>query len=74
MGDGSSQSARVAAWGLIARHLGMLDRRQKATTGQFFTIAITNGSDPEMPRQTYEADQTALTINHRPESRDWEQP
>ncbi len=73
MGDGSSQSARVAAWGLIARHLGMLDRRQEATTGQFFTIAITNGSDPEMPRQTYEADQTALTINHRPESRDWEQ-
>ena len=44
MGDGSSHSARVAAWGLIAKHLGMLDRRHEAATGQFFTISIGNGS------------------------------
>jgi hypothetical protein len=46
MGDGSSHSARVAAWGLIARHLGMLDRRQEAATGCLFTIAIGSGSEP----------------------------
>ena len=72
MGDGSSHSARVAAWGLIAKHLGMLERRpQFGENDQVFTIAITNGSGREMPRQTYEADQTALTISHR---LDWEQP
>ena len=42
MGDGSSHSARVAAWGLIAKHLGMLERRpQFGENGQVFTIAIT---------------------------------
>jgi len=50
MGDGSSHSARVAAWGLIARHLGMLDRRQEATTGPFFTIAIGSGSGSVYPQ------------------------
>jgi phage terminase small subunit len=71
-GDGSSHSARVAAWGLIAKHLGMLERRpQFGENDQVFTIAITNGPGPEMPRQTYEVDSTALTISHR---LDWEQP
>src|SRR5215469_15321444 len=37
MGDGSSHSARIAAWSLIAKHLGMLDRRHEPS--QFFTIA-----------------------------------
>jgi phage terminase small subunit len=74
MGDGSSHSARVAAWGLIAKHLGMLERRQQFGENgeQFFTIAITHGSDPVMPRQAIEADyETAMAVNHRP---DWEQP
>ena len=53
-GDGSSHSARVAAWGLIAKHLGMLDRRPEVSQ-QYFTIAITNGSDPVMPRQAIDA-------------------
>ena len=70
MGDGSSHSARVAAWGLIAKHLGMLERRpQFGENDQVFTIAITNGPGPEMPRQN-EADQT-VPISHR---LDWEQP
>jgi phage terminase small subunit len=72
MGDGSSHSARVAAWGLLAKHLGMLERRpQFGENDQVFTIAITNGPGPEMPRQTFEVDPTALTISHR---LDWEQP
>jgi hypothetical protein len=71
MGDRSSHSARVAAWGLLAKHLGMLERRpQFGENDQVFTIAITNGSGPAMPRQTYEADQT-VPISHR---LDWEQP
>ena len=71
MGDGSSHSARVAAWGLIAKHLGMLERRpQFGENDQVFTIAITNGPGPEMPRHTYEVDQT-VTISHR---LDWERP
>jgi phage terminase small subunit len=52
MGDRSSHSARVAAWGLLAKHLGMLERRQQFGENgeQFFTIEITHGSDPVMPR------------------------
>ena len=70
-GDGSSHSARVAAWGLIAKHLGMLERRsQFGENDQAFTIAITNGPGPEVPRPAYEADQT-VPISHR---LDWEQP
>jgi phage terminase small subunit len=69
-GDGSSHSARVAAWGLIAKHLGMLERRpQFGENDQVFTIAITNGPGPEMPRQTYQAE--TVPISHR---LDWEQP
>jgi hypothetical protein len=67
MGDGSSHSARVAAWGLIAKHLGMLERRAQFD-GECFTIEITNGSGPEMPRQTYDTDQT-VPISHRLDSR-----
>jgi hypothetical protein len=49
MGVGSSHSARVAAWGLIAKHLGMLEHRpQFGENDQVFTIAITNGPGPEM--------------------------
>jgi phage terminase small subunit len=56
MGDGSSHSARVAAWGLLAKHLGMLDRRQLDENGepvarQLFSISINNGSGPVMPQQ-----------------------
>jgi hypothetical protein len=69
-GDGSSHSARVSAWGLIGKHLGMfVERRQLGEDGEVFTIAITNGSGREMPQQAYEADQTALTISHRPDCR-----
>jgi hypothetical protein len=51
MGDGSSHSARVAAWGLIGKHLGMFDRRQLDDNGepavrQLFTISIGNGPSP----------------------------
>ena len=71
VGDGSSHSARVAAWGLIAKHLGMLERRPEfGENDQVFTIAITHGPGPELPRQTYEADQT-VPISHR---LDWERP
>ena len=67
MGDGSSHSARVAAWGLIAKHLGMLDRRQLDENGepvarQLFTISISNGSGP-MPLQIDGAAQSALTVS-----------
>ena len=58
-GDGSSHSARVAAWGLIAKHFGMLERRpQIDENGTVFTIAIRNGSSPEMPQLAYEADRS----------------
>jgi phage terminase small subunit len=47
-GEGSSHAARVSAWGLIARHLGMLvERRQllgengQPTSPQLFTLSIT---------------------------------
>jgi hypothetical protein len=65
MGDGSSHSARVAAWGLMAKHLGMLDRRQEATE-QFFTIQISNGSDPVVPRPAIEADYEAAIVDSHP--------
>jgi hypothetical protein len=48
MGDGSSHSARVAALGLIARHLGMFDRPQESP--QLFTISITNGYGSAIPQ------------------------
>jgi hypothetical protein len=60
MGDGSSHSARVAAWGLIAKHLGMFERRQEAAE-QFFTIQISNGSDPVVPQPAIEADYETAT-------------
>jgi phage terminase small subunit len=67
MGDGSTHSARVAAWGLIAKHLGMLDRRQLDENGepvarQLFTISISNGSGP-MPLQIDGTTQSALTVS-----------
>src|SRR5690242_9684337 len=47
IGEGSSHAARVSAWGLIARHLGMLvERRQllgqdgQPTSPQLFTLSI----------------------------------
>lgn len=47
-GEGSTHAARVSAWGLIARHLGMfVERRQmlgedgQPTAPQFFTLSIT---------------------------------
>jgi hypothetical protein len=54
MGDGSSHSARVAAWGLIGKHLGMFDRRQldeygEPVTRQLFTISIGNGYRGKKP-------------------------
>jgi phage terminase small subunit len=61
MGDGSSHSARVAAWGLIAKHLGMFDRPQEAAE-QFFTISISNGSSP-LPLQIDGTDQSALAVS-----------
>jgi hypothetical protein len=49
-GEGSTHAARVSAWGLIAKHLGMLvERRQllgqdsQPTDPQFFTLSITEG-------------------------------
>jgi hypothetical protein len=70
MGDGSSHSARVAAWGLIAKHLGMLDRRQLDEYGepmgrQLFTISIGNGPDPLIDG----TDESALTIGDRIDTR-----
>ena len=63
-GDGSSHSARVTAWGLIAKHLGMFDRGQEAAE-QCFTIEISSGSDPVMPRSAIEADyQTTVADSH----------
>jgi hypothetical protein len=48
IGEGSSHAARVSAWGLIAKHLGMLvERRQflgedgRPTGPQLFTVSIT---------------------------------
>jgi hypothetical protein len=67
MGDGSSHSARVAAWGLIAKHLGMLDRRQEAAE-QFFTISISNGLGP-LPQQIDGTDESALTVGDRIDTR-----
>jgi hypothetical protein len=68
MGDGSSHSARVAAWGLLAKHLGMLDRRQLDENGepavrQLFTISIGNGSNPLIPQQIDGTSQSALTVD-----------
>jgi hypothetical protein len=47
-GDGSSHAARVSAWGLIAKHLGMFIERQQLlgkdgqpTAPQLFTLSIT---------------------------------
>jgi hypothetical protein len=47
-GEGSSHSARISAWGLIGKHLGMfVERRQQIgedgqpATPQTFTISIT---------------------------------
>jgi hypothetical protein len=47
-GEGSSHAARVSAWGLIAKHLGMfVERRQllgidgQPTGPQLFTLSIT---------------------------------
>jgi phage terminase small subunit len=70
MGDGSSHSARVTAWGLIGKHLGMFHRRQEAAE-QFFTIQISNGSDPVMPQPAIEADyETAnATADYQPVDR-----
>ena len=45
-GDGSSHAARISAWGLIGKHLGMfLERRQQLgedgqPVAQFFTVCI----------------------------------
>jgi phage terminase small subunit len=64
-GEGSSHSARVAAWGLIAKHLGMFDRRQEAPE-QFFTIEISGGSDPVMPRPAIEVDYETAMADNRP--------
>ena len=48
VGEGSSHSARVSAWGLMAKHLGMLvERRQQLgedgqpVNSQLFTVSIT---------------------------------
>jgi phage terminase small subunit len=73
MGDGSSHSARVAAWGLIAKHLGMLDRRQldensEPVARQLFTISISNGSGP-MPLQIDGTDESAPTVGDRIDTR-----
>jgi len=70
VGDGSSHSARVAAWGLIAKHIGMLDRRQLDEDGepvarQLFTISIGNGPSPLIPQQIDGADESALTVSDR---------
>jgi phage terminase small subunit len=53
IGEGSSHAARVSAWGLIARHLGMLvERRQllgqdgQPTSPQLFTLSITGLEKP----------------------------
>ena len=67
MGEGSSHSARVAAWGLIAKHLGMFDRRQEAAE-QFFTISISNGLGP-LPQQIDGTDESALTVGDRIDTR-----
>jgi hypothetical protein len=47
-GDGSTHAARVSAWGLIGKHLGMfIERRQQlgengqAMNPQLFTVSIT---------------------------------
>jgi Terminase small subunit len=47
-GDGSSHAARVSAWGLIGKHLGMfIERRQQpnesgqSANPQLFTVTIT---------------------------------
>lgn len=47
-GEGASHAARVSAWGLIGKHLGMfIERRQQvgengqAVNPQFFTVSIT---------------------------------
>ena len=47
-GEGSSHAARVSAWGLIGKHLGMfVERRQQLgedgqpTNRQLFTVCIT---------------------------------
>jgi phage terminase small subunit len=62
-GEGSSHSARVAAWGLLAKHLGMLERRQQSDEyGQLFTISIGSGPSP-MPLQIDGTDQSALTVS-----------
>jgi hypothetical protein len=66
-GEGSSHSARVAAWGLLAKHLGMLDRRPEAAE-QFFTISISNGSGP-MPLQIDGTDESAPTVSDRIDTR-----
>ena len=66
-GDGASHSARVAAWGLIAKHLGMFDRRQEAAE-QFFTISISNGLGP-LPQQIDGTDESALTVGDRIDTR-----
>ena len=59
MGDGSSHSARVSAWGLIAKHLGMFERRPLIDeNGDVFTIRITNGPGAEMPQLAYEPDRS----------------
>jgi hypothetical protein len=68
MGDGSSHSARVAAWGLLAKHLGMLDRRQLDEYGepavrQLFAISIGNGPSPLIPQQIDGTGQSALTVD-----------
>jgi phage terminase small subunit len=56
-GEGSSHAARVSAWGLIARHLGMLvERRQllgadgQPTAPQLFTLSITGLQEDERNR------------------------
>jgi phage terminase small subunit len=66
-GEGASHSARVAAWGLIAKHLGMLERRQLDENGepvarQLFTISIGNGPSP-MPLQIEGTAQSAVTVD-----------
>ena len=68
MGDGSSHSARVAAWGLIGKHLGMFDRRQLDEYGepvarQLFTISIGNGPSPLISQQIDGTGQSALTVD-----------
>ena len=69
MGDGSLHSARVAAWGLIGKHLGMFDRRQLDEYGepvarQLFTISIGNGPSPLISQQIDGTGQSALTVDN----------